>query len=235
MSEKETAPAFAEAAPVVRPHRNADSAALISTSPINVAEAEAAMARAWATRKVAAGVNGCHIWVGSRDRDGYGRVWCGNAVRRAHRVAWVAFHGRDIPAGMTLDHLCRVRSCLSPLHLEVVSNRENNLRGESPAAANARATRCPRGHLLGDGNVHPSEVALGRRSCRACDRLAARRRHILIAYAHRGLGMTYHRYVPIFGRSDVTTEAVLTHLGIFEYASWFADFAVSDDDGVVAA
>lgn len=67
-------------------------------------------------------------------------------------MAWEKNHG-PIPDGMVIDHVCRVRRCVNTDHMEVVTNKENILRGQSPWAVNARKTHCPRGHPLEDGNV----------------------------------------------------------------------------------
>jgi len=42
----------------------------------------------------------------------------------AHRAAWVAVHGQ-IPEGMTVDHICKVRRCVNVRHLRLLSNFEN--------------------------------------------------------------------------------------------------------------
>ena len=71
----------------------------------------------------------CWLWTGSRNNMGYGKIK--QADRRtmslAHRVSYELLVG-PIPEGMQLDHLCRVRHCVRPDHLEVVTNRENNMR-----------------------------------------------------------------------------------------------------------
>lgn len=70
----------------------------------------------------------------------------------AHRVVFEAQRGK-IPEGMTLDHLCRVRNCVRPDHLDPCSVRTNVLRGETSAAAYAARTRCARGHPLEGQNL----------------------------------------------------------------------------------
>ena len=55
----------------------------------------------------------------------------------AHRWAWEQAKG-PIPKGLVVDHLCRVRWCCNPDHMELVTNRENILRGISPSADHAR-------------------------------------------------------------------------------------------------
>jgi hypothetical protein len=84
-----------------------------------------------------------------------------------HRLSYQAFRG-PIPDGLVLDHLCRVRACVNPWHLEPVTTRENLLRGQTLTARNAAKTHCHRGHPL-------SVNLRGKwRSCRECSRIAKR-------------------------------------------------------------
>lgn len=85
----------------------------------------------------------------------------------AHRAFYEHFRG-PIPEGLTIDHLCRVRRCVNPDHLEPVTRGENSLRGEGPAAQNARKTHCPRGHEYTPENTRVTPQ--GTRACRACAR-----------------------------------------------------------------
>jgi hypothetical protein len=72
--------------------------------------------------------NGCWIWQGRKDRLGYCRLWVDGALRLAHRHVYERERG-PIPAGLDLDHLCRVPSCVNPAHLEPVTHAENVRRG----------------------------------------------------------------------------------------------------------
>lgn len=89
----------------------------------------------------------CWLWRAHRLPTGYGQFYFDGQMRYAHRVAYELFVG-PIPAGLTIDHLCRVRACVNPDHLEPVTNRENILRGVAPSALNARKTHCIRGHVF---------------------------------------------------------------------------------------
>jgi hypothetical protein len=66
----------------------------------------------------------CWVWQAHLDRDGYGRFSMYGVGRAAHRVAYEATRG-PVPEGLTLDHLCRNRACVNPLHLEAVSHKVN--------------------------------------------------------------------------------------------------------------
>jgi hypothetical protein len=61
------------------------------------------------------------------DRLGYGRVKAGGKNLLAHRVVYEALVG-PVPDGLELDHLCAVRNCVNPGHLEPVTRAENNRR-----------------------------------------------------------------------------------------------------------
>ena len=71
---------------------------------------------------------GCILWGGHLSKWGYGRVTYKGRLVQAHRVAYELFKG-PIPEGLQLDHLCRVRNCVNPDHLEPVTPSENTLRG----------------------------------------------------------------------------------------------------------
>lgn len=68
---------------------------------------------------------GCWIWQFNRNPKGYG-TWNG---RLAHSLVYERLVGR-VPAGLELDHICRVRPCVNPAHLEIVTHTENIRRGK---------------------------------------------------------------------------------------------------------
>lgn len=119
--------------------------------------------------------SGCWLWTGCQGR-GYGQIWIDGKMRVAHRVYYELVKG-PVPHHLTLDHLCRVRSCVNPAHLEVVTLKENCLRGVSESAINAKKTHCVKGHLLSDENlVQFNTTRRYYRRCKLCERMRDRRR-----------------------------------------------------------
>lgn len=115
----------------------------------------------------------CWEWTGKLNPSGYGQVIIHPArgVRETwltHRLAYTLEHG-PIPDGLTVDHLCRNRVCANPSHMELVTQRENNLRSTSPSAKNARKTHCKRGHEFTPENTYLWTGPRGQqRQCREC-------------------------------------------------------------------
>lgn len=114
--------------------------------------------------------SGCWLWTGFTNEHGYGllsvRENGKKKLRRAHRISYELKNG-PIPKGLQIDHLCRVRCCVNPDHMEPVTLVENVMRGESFYAQQARRTHCPRGHEYSGRNLHVGSK--GERKCRACD------------------------------------------------------------------
>lgn len=110
--------------------------------------------------------NGCWVWQGKRDRDGYGTMWIyrdgKKHTRFAHRVAYEAFIGQ-IPEGLQIDHLCRNRACVNPEHLEAVTTQENTRRG---VVARGLDDHCKNGHPRTPESTYVSGT--GTRTCRIC-------------------------------------------------------------------
>ena len=115
------------------------------------------------TRFERSGANDCWIWTGPLV-NGYGR----QGRMLAHRLVYERLVG-SIPDGLGLDHLCRVRSCVNPAHLEPVDNRTNILRGETVPATNAKKDACIHGHPFDEANTFVWSKK-GHRVCRTCRR-----------------------------------------------------------------
>lgn len=87
----------------------------------------------------------CWIWQGVLTKDGYGRIRRDGRLFLAHRWVYIQFVG-PIQEGLELDHLCTVRDCVNPAHLEPVTGVVN--------ARRSRATK-----------LTPDDVAEVRRLC----------------------------------------------------------------------
>lgn len=119
--------------------------------------------------------SGCWMWLGGVTGSGYGATKYGNTgAYSVHRLAWERQHG-DIPPGMHIDHICRVRLCINPNHLRVVTPKQNVLENSvGITARNARLTACPK---CGGGfsvrystkEVRSDGTPREYRICRPCD------------------------------------------------------------------
>lgn len=81
--------------------------------------------------------SGCWIWQFSRSPSGYGQVWHEGKLAQAHRIYYEKEVG-PIPTGLDLDHLCRVRACVNPEHLEPVTRAVNARRGNGARLTEAQ-------------------------------------------------------------------------------------------------
>jgi len=117
----------------------------------------------------------CWLWTASINAKGYGTLGSKNGSTLAHRIS-MELNGWVVKSGMQIDHLCRVRSCVNPKHLEVVTPKINCHRGYGPTALHARKTHCPQGHPYSDENtyLYIGGVHKGNRQCRICGRRRSR-------------------------------------------------------------
>lgn len=127
-------------------------------------------------------INSDGCWIIARPkRNGYAatnvKVDGKHKMRYVHRIAYETFTG-PIPDGLVIDHLCRVRACCNPAHLEAVALAENTRRGFAAKAS------CKHGHLLTGANLKWRRAGGRRRRptrvCVECSRRRARegyRRH----------------------------------------------------------
>lgn len=112
--------------------------------------------------------DGCWISGYSTASHGYAQIgWKEGGERRlwlAHRIAWYATHG-DIPDGMTVDHICRTRTCINPDHLRLMTNWDNARRNNQGGSDDYPSDwSCKRNH----GFEHRSKVT---RACLKCHKL----------------------------------------------------------------
>lgn len=104
----------------------------------------------------------CWLWTGSCNVTGYGQFWSGVTMIQAH-----TFLIGKSPPGLVWDHLCRVRNCIRPSHLEAVTYSINTLRGINH---HRLKTHCLRGHPFTEDNVYHPRLKPNARGCRECMR-----------------------------------------------------------------
>ncbi len=115
--------------------------------------------------KVAIGDDGCWLWKAGITGGGYGYYWHDGGMRRAHKYAFEFING-SVADGLDLDHLCRIRSCVNPDHLEPVTRSVNSTRGEGTRLKNT--CRSARHEIFTDADLYIAPD--GGRECRRCKR-----------------------------------------------------------------
>jgi len=117
------------------------------------------------------------LWIGAVDEsDGYGRFKAAGQSRRTHRLAyarWVGPLNDPDEKKVIVDHKCRVRHCVNPEHLRLVTYRDNAENSDSPIAENMRKEVCERGHPFDQANTYTvkgGKTWPAGRACRACRR-----------------------------------------------------------------
>lgn len=117
--------------------------------------------------------NSCWLWTDALTHNGYGKFRVKEKTVRAHRIAYEIQKGM-IPDGLILDHLYRVRRCVNPEHLEIVTHKENKIRGESNNQYRGK-THCIRGHEFTKENTRLREFKhkitgdiTFKRDCKTC-------------------------------------------------------------------
>lgn len=130
----------------------------------------------WIPRTYSVSDSGCWEWKGTKNSGGYAKTKIKGKTLLGHRMMYEFTHG-SIPQHLTLDHLCRNRSCVNPQHLEPVTMKENLLRGNGACAINKRKTKCKRGHPFGKQTKF--NLNKGNRMCHTCAKLRKPRRKFL--------------------------------------------------------
>jgi hypothetical protein len=84
--------------------------------------------RFWA--KVVVDATGCWRWIGNI-RGGYPMCSFGRACQSSHRIVYAVANNMYLPTGCSkwhIDHKCKVKLCVNPEHLELVTPSENSKR-----------------------------------------------------------------------------------------------------------
>ena len=136
--------------------------------------------------------SGCWLWINSI-KDEYGQFYINSVCKvAAHRVSYQLYKGA-IPQGFVIDHLCRVKSCVNPAHLEAVTSAENTRRGMWPIRSHVRKTHCKRGHEFTIANLffYQDGQRKDKRECKTCR---------LINRHHRKTSATPEPRADVFGK-----------------------------------
>src|SRR5215471_9728378 len=68
--------------------------------------------------------NGCLLFTGALDKDGYPRISLEGETGLGSQVVFKLYYGA-IPAGHEVDHICHTRRCVEPTHLRLLTHRQN--------------------------------------------------------------------------------------------------------------
>jgi hypothetical protein len=120
--------------------------------------------------------SGCWLWLAGQNSNGYGKFSINGRRVYAHRYSYERYVG-VIPEGLQIDHKCRVRCCVNPSHLEIVTAKENTRRGtllEVAGKYQLLKTHCPHGHPYSGPNLYSKKGKKDgsvQRLCRECIRI----------------------------------------------------------------
>ena len=124
--------------------------------------------------KVTVDGDGCWVWGGAVQSKGYGCGGGKDGPWLAHRRAYEVLVG-PLEPGVTIDHLCRNKTCINPGHMEAVSRAVNTRRGVDYAIAIRPDYPC--GHERSEDNTLTKNRSNGQinRTCKECNRASTRR------------------------------------------------------------
>jgi hypothetical protein len=118
--------------------------------------------------------DGCWLWRGNTNGDGYGWFTTGRKPAKvlwlAHRVSYLHFIG-SVPAGFEVTHSCDTPPCVQPVHLVADTHAGNMRQGLERGRVTMPDTR---GMVNGMGRLTDDDVRAIRASTEPLAAIAAR-------------------------------------------------------------
>lgn len=119
----------------------------------------------------------CWPWHGPRYSNGYGRYERRKRTTTASRASWLLYFG-PIPDGVVVCHRCDNPICVNPAHLFLGTQIDNVHDMLRKGRGSGWKDSCPHGHSMADAYLNYSQSVRGKRMCRTCHLMRAKRKRI---------------------------------------------------------
>lgn len=91
-------------------------------------------------------MSGCWLWIAATDKHGYGMLWDGKRMDRAHRLFYAAAFGQSVK-GINVLHDCDNPACVNPAHLHVGTQAQNMVERNQRGRSGKRLTQASADHI----------------------------------------------------------------------------------------